>query len=143
MKKGLIKAFVLAVVFVVTLAVSGRVTNHNQLDLTTEMEEATLPVIVLYDENQQINELYGYTMQMSATGMRDTITPLSGSREIPLLIRTYGYRIDSISYEIRSIDGGRLISDGNIASYELNDDQIRTSIPVQSLLEKSRDYEDC
>lgn len=140
MKKGLIKAFVLAVVFVVTLAVSGRVTNHNQLDLTTEMEEATLPVIVLYDENQQINELYGYTMQMSATGMRDTITPLSGNREIPLLIRTYGYRIDSISYEIRSIDGGRLISDGNIASYELNDDQIRTSIPVQSLLEKSREY---
>ena len=82
MKKGLIKAFVLAVVFVVTLAVSGQVTNKNQRDLTTEMEEATLPIIVLYDENQQINELHGYTMQMNATEMRDTITPLSGNREI-------------------------------------------------------------
>ena len=94
MKKGLIKAFVLAVVFVVTLAVSGQVTNKNQRDLTTEMEEATLPIIVLYDENQQINELHGYTMQMNATEMRDTITPLSGNREIPLLIRTYDYQIE-------------------------------------------------
>lgn len=140
MKKGLIKAFVLAVVFVVTLAVSGQVTNKNQLDLTTEMGEATLPVIVLYDENQQINELHGYTMQMNATEMRDTITPLSGSREIPLLIRTYGYQIDNIAYEIRSIDGSRLISDGSILSYEKNDEQIRTSVPVQSLLETSKEY---
>lgn len=142
MKKGLIKAFVLAVVFIVTLAVSGQVTNKNQLDLTTEMEEATLPVIVLYDENQQINELHGYTMQMNATEMRDTITPLSGSREIPLLIRTYGYQIDNIAYEIRSIDGSRLISDGSISSYsyEQNDEQIRTSVPVQSLLETSKEY---
>ncbi len=140
MKKGLIKAFVLAVVFVVTLAVSGQVTNKNQRDLTTEMEEATLPIIVLYDENQQINELHGYTMQMNATEMRDTITPLSGNREIPLLIRTYDYQIDNIAYEIRSIDGSRLISDGNISSYEMNDGQIRTSVPVQSLLEMSKEY---
>lgn len=140
MKKGLIKAAVLTLVFVITLLVTGRVTNKNQLDLTTEMKAPVLPVIVLYDDSRQINELHGYTSQMNAVGMRDTITPLSSNREVPLQIRTYGYRIDAISYEIRSIDGVRLISDGNITSYEEKDGQIRTSVPVQSLLEQSREY---
>lgn len=140
MKKGLIKAAVLAAVFILTLVIAGGITNQNQLDLTTEMDEAELPVIVLYDQNEQINELHGYKMQMSATGMRDTITPLSPNKEIPLQIRTYGYRIDSISYEIRSIDGERLVSDGSITAFKEKDEQIRTSIPVQSLLEKSREY---
>lgn len=140
MKKGLIKAAVLTIIFVLTLVISGNVTNKNQLDLTTEMDAATLPVIVLYNEDEQINELHGYTSQMNAIGMRDTITPLSSSREVPLQIRTFGYQIDEISYEIRSIDGERLISDGNISSFEESEGQIRTSIPVQSLLEQSREY---
>lgn len=140
MKKGLIKAAVLAAVFIISLIIFGGVTNQNQLDLTTEMEEATLPVIVLYHDGQQINELYGHTSPMSAVGMRDTITPLSSSKEIPLLVRTHGYQIDNISYEIRSIDGVRLISDGNIPTFEESDGQIKTSIPVQSLLEQSREY---
>ncbi|MCI8890044.1 MAG: hypothetical protein HFH34_01590 [Eubacterium sp.] len=140
MKKGLIKAAVLMAVFLITLLISGKVTNKDQLDLTTEMEAPTLPVIVLYNEDRQINELYGYTSQMNATGMRDTITPLSSSREVPLQIRTYGYQIDGISYEIRSIDGERLVSDGNITAFEEKEGQIRTSIPVQSLLEQSREY---
>lgn len=140
MKKGLIKAAVLSVLFMLTLAVSSRIMNKNQLDLTTEMEAPTLPVIVLYNGDEQINELHGYTSQMDATGMRDTITPLSSSREVPLQIRTSGCRIDGISYEIRSIDGERLISDGDITSFEENDGQIRTSVPVQSLLEQSREY---
>ena len=48
MKKGLIKAAVLLLIFVITLLITGRVTNKNQLDLTTEMEEPVLPVIMLY-----------------------------------------------------------------------------------------------
>lgn len=140
MKKGFIKAVVLAAIFMISLGIFGNISNQNQIDLTTEMEEARLPVIVLYNEEEQINELHGYTTQMNAVGMRDTITPLSKSREIPLQIRTYGYQIDVVSYEIRSIDAGRLISDGNITAFEESDGQIRTSIPVQSLLEQSKEY---
>ncbi len=140
MKKGLIKAVVLITVFCITISISGKMTNHDQRDLTTDMEEATLPVVVLYDGDEQINELHGYTVQMDATGMRDTITPLSSSKEIPLQVRTNGYRVDAFAYEIRSIDGKRLISDGSMDAVEEKDGQIRTSIPVQSLLEQSKEY---
>ncbi len=140
MKKALIKASVLAAVFLLSLVIFGSFMNQEQLDLTTEMAGAALPVIVLYDENAQINELHGYTVQMNATGMRDTITPVSSSREIPLQIKTYGYQVDSVTYEIRSIDGERLISDGTITSFQEENGQIQTSIPVQSLLEQTKEY---
>lgn len=140
MKKGLIKAATLIIIFAASLVVFGSFMNQNQTDLTTEMAQAKMPVIVLYYDNEQMNELYGYQSQMKATGMRDTITPVSSNEEIPLLVRTYGCKIDGISYEIRSIDGVRLISDGDIVSFEEKDEQIQTSIPVQSLLEQTREY---
>ena len=89
MKKGLIKAAVLLLIFVITLLITGRVTNKNQLDLTTEMEEPVLPVIMLYTDNKLINELYGYTSPMNAVGMRDTITPLSSSRAHGLILAAH------------------------------------------------------
>lgn len=140
MKKGLIKAASLVIVFLVALAIFGGTMNQSQVDYTTEMEQASLPVIVLYENDEQINELHGYRMPMKATGMRDTITPLSSNKEIPLMVRTYGCKIDDISYEIRSIDGERLVSDGSITPFEEQDGQIQTSVPVQSLLEQPKEY---
>lgn len=140
MKKGLIKAVVLAAVFMLSLVLFGQFSRQNKMDLTTEMAQASLPVVTLFNGDTQINELRGYTTQMKATGMRDTITPLSSNKEIPLQIKTYGYQIDTISYEMRSIDGERLISDGNIPSFEESEGLIQTSIPVQSLLEQAKEY---
>lgn len=140
MKKGLLKAASLIIVFFAALAVFSGTMNENQVDYTTEMEQASLPVVVLYEDQEQINELHGYRRPMKSTGMRDTITPLSSNKEIPLMIRTHGCKIDDISYEIRSIDGERLVSDGSISPFEEQDGQIRTSVPVQSLLEQTKEY---
>ncbi len=140
MKKGLIKAVTLAVIFILTLIISGRFMDQNQADLTTEMGQAVLPVITLYYDDMRINELHGYTVQMNAAGMRDTITPVSGNKEIALRIRTYGYEIDEVSYEIRSIDGKRLISDGALATTLEKEEHMKASIPVQSLLEQEKEY---
>lgn len=61
MQKGTIKAIVLPVVFVLAVMIFSFMTNQTNEDLTTEMSEATLPVLTLYDGNTAINELYGYT----------------------------------------------------------------------------------
>ena len=75
MKKGLLKAASIIIVFFVALAVFGGTMNQSQVDYTTEMEQASLPIVVLYENNEQINELHGYRKPMKSTGMRDTITP--------------------------------------------------------------------
>ena len=115
-------------------------TNQTNEDLTTEMSEATLPVLTLYDGNTAINELYGYTEKMDAAYMRDTITPIGENRLLPVTVQTYQTAVDKISYEIRSLDAQRLIANADVTSYTENKGMISMELPIQNLLEKNEEY---
>jgi hypothetical protein len=115
-------------------------TNQTNEDLTTEMSEATLPVLTLYDGKTAINELYGYTEKMDAAYMRDTITPIGEDRLLPVTVKTYQTEVDKISYEIRSLDAKRLIANADVTSYTENKGMISMELPIQNLLEENEEY---
>lgn len=140
MQKGTIKAIVLPVVFVLAVMIFSFMTNQTNEDLTTEMSEATLPVLTLYDGNTAINELYGYTEKMDAAYMRDTITPIGEDRLLPVTVKTYQTAVDKISYEIRSLDAKRLIANADVTSYTENKGMISMELPIQNLLEENEEY---
>lgn len=146
MKKGLIKVVVLLAVFCFGILGFGLMMNHSNKDLTTEMTDATLPVVSLYvqtdsgDGLKEINKLRGYTEKMNGIYMRDTITPVGTDRLLPIQVRTYDTQVDGISYEIRSMDMDRLIADATIEDYEQTKEKISTSLPIQNLLEENREY---
>ena len=140
MQKGTIKAIVLAVVFVLAVIIFSFMTNQTNEDLTTEMSEATLPVLTLYDGKTAINELYGYTEKMDAAYMRDTITPIGEDRLLPVTVKTYQTAVDKISYEIRSLDAKRLIANADVTSYTENKGMISMELPIQNLLEENEEY---
>ena len=140
MQKGTIKAIVLPVVFVLAVIIFSFMTNQTNEDLTTEMSEATLPVLTLYDGKTAINELYGYTEKMDAAYMRDTITPIGENRLLPVTVQTYQTAVDKISYEIRSLDAQRLIANADVTSYTENKGMISMELPIQNLLEKNEEY---
>ena len=104
MRKGTIKAAVLAAVFIGAVLIFGRFMNDTNEDLTTEMKEATLPVITMYQGDQELNELHGDVTEMDAAYMRDTITPVGEDRKLPIVIQTNQTAVDTISYEIRSLE---------------------------------------
>lgn len=140
MYKGIIRAVVLIFIFVVsTLAFAG-MTNHTNEDLTMEMEEATLPVIAMYQNGVQVNELHGYAAEMNAAYMRDTIMPVGENRKLPITIFTYQTAVDTISYEIRSLDAERLIANADVSSYEERRGRITAELTIQNLLEKGEEY---
>lgn len=146
MKKGMLKIAVLIAVFCIGTLVFGKFTNHSNKDLTTEMADATLPVISLYirdegtNELTEINELHGYTSAMNALYMRDAITPINKERILPIRIRMYDTQVDGISYEIRSLDMDRLIADTKLEDYDNEQGTIRADIPIQNLLEEGEEY---
>ena len=140
MQKGIAKAGVLAIIFIVAVIVFSIATNHVNEDLTTEMEQASLPVISVYDGTTEMNELYGYTTEMNAAFMRDTITPVEEDRKLPIVIQTYQTAIDTISYEIRSLDGKRLIANADVTSYEQNKGNITAQLEIQNLLQENEEY---
>lgn len=140
MQKGMIKAIVLSVIFFASIAIFSIMTNQVNEDLTTEMSEVSLPIVSLYSDNTEINELHGYTVEMDAAYMRDTITPIPSDRMLPIKITTYQRKIDGISYEIRSMDGERLIANAKIDSYKEIRGFIHVELEIQNLLEKNEEY---
>ncbi len=140
MRKGTWKAAVLLTIFVLAVLVFGKLTNHTNADLTTEMEEATFPVISLYQNDIEINRLHGYADEMNAAYMRDTITPITAERKLPIMIQTYQTAVDAISYEIRSLDAERLIANADVNSYEETKGRIRAELEIQNLLSAGEEY---
>ena len=140
MKKGIIKVLVLLAVFCLGVIGFGQLTNHTNQDLTTELGDASLPLVSLYMQDIQVNELRGYTSQMNGVYMRDTITPISEERILPIQIRLYDTRVDGLSCEIRSLDMERLISDFTVEDYKQEEGRISADIPIQNLLQKNEEY---
>lgn len=144
MKKGMIKLLVLMGVFLAGVLVFGELTNHSNEDLTTEMADATLPVVSFFmngeEGRQEVNELRGYTAEMQSVYMRDAITTVSSDRLLPLQIQTYDKKIDEISYEIRNLDASRLIADSKVEDYEEKKGRITAELTIQNLLEENQEY---
>ena len=140
MQKGIIKAIVLSVIFFAAVAVFSIMTNQVNEDLTTEMAEASLPILTLYTDNIEINTLHGYTGEMDASYMRDSITPIPENRSLPMRIQTYQKVIDGISFEIRSLDASRLIANADVNEYTQEKGVIRANLEIQNLLEEGEEY---
>ena len=133
MKKGIIKAIVLAFCFVAAVITFGYFTNQNSVNLTT--------VISVYHKEYLVGELHGYREKMDMTTMRDCVVPVQSDREITVEVNTFGRQIDWISYEIRSLDGERLIADRVCENYTTKGDILHLDLVLENLLEESEEYQ--
>lgn len=140
MKRKIIKPIVLFLVFVVAVVTSSILTNKTNEDLTTSMSAATLPVVYFYNGDTPVNELHGYTTRMSEAGMRDSITPVDTSRKLTMSVSTYGAKVQAISYEIRSLDGERLVADGQVEDFTTTNQTITITLQIQNILNKEEEY---
>ena len=90
MKKGIIKAVVLVCCFITATIAFGYFTNQNSVNLTTEMQAATYPVLSVYYKDYKVGELHGYREKMDMTTMRDGMVLLQSDRAITVDVRTFG-----------------------------------------------------
>ena len=141
MKKGFIKAGCLAAVFVVAVIILELVFNTGGEDLTTTMSDATLPVLYFVQDEKEVNPLFGYSHEMDPVYTRDTITTVNEDLSLPVHIDTYGNAIDSIRYEIRTLNGSRLVEDTEITQYNKEDQAIDATFHIQNLLDENVEYQ--
>jgi hypothetical protein len=140
MKKKIIRKIVMILVFIAAIIAFGFTTNQTNEDLTTTMAAATLPTVTFYYQDVEMNELHGYVNEMDITKMRDSILPIADDRNVTLVVNTYGGQMDSVSYEIRSMDGQRLVADAGLTDFDRTGNLAAISFEVQNLLEKEQEY---
>ncbi len=140
MKKAILKGVLLGIIFAAALALISRIMNQGNTDMTTEMNQATYPILSLYAEGHLVNSLHGYAQSMDTAHLRDTIQPVGSDRKIDARIETYGETVSSIAFEVRSIDGSRLVEDTEVEEYELEDAAIDFSITLKDLIDSDTEY---
>jgi len=134
------QCLIVAAVFIAGLFVFEKLTNHETQNLTTDMAEASLPVVYLIVGEEQVNELHGYTTQMDAASVRDTITPVESGSVLPISVDLYGSEITSISYEVRSLDTTRLVQQSEAGNLSASDDTATADLTIQNLLTDGEEY---
>lgn len=140
MNKKAIKPVVLSVLFLAALIFFSITTNQDNKDLTAGMPEATLPVVQMYQDTTSIAQLHGYLTKMDVTAMRDTVIPIDKERQLPMRVDTYGKKVDAIRYEIRSLNGERLVARSDVTDYSENGNEITATLSIQNILEKEQEY---
>lgn len=141
MKKGMIKGAVFTIVFIASLFVFSRLLNTGNTDMTMDMEEPKFPVVYMGMGDIRYNELHGYVNAMDSAFMRDNITVLEEDRSTLFSVDTYGNTVQKLLFEVRSVDGERLVESSEVTDYETTAAGISGKITVKDLIEQGREYE--
>ncbi len=140
MKLSVIKGTVFGVVFLAALVIFAILTNRGNMDMTAKMEDATLPLVYLNVEDREVNCLAGYKNIMQTAYVQDCITPLPQDRTLSLSIEENGVGTKKIGYELRSIDGQRLIENNEVTEFEREDNMLFVNLKFKDLLEENVEY---
>ncbi len=140
MKKTIIKIVVILLTFIVSLIVISKIMNQGTNNLTMEMAPASLPIVTLDKDGILYNELHGYKDAMNVAFQRDTMTELGPNREVAFQVDPFGNDIASISIEVRSTDGQRLIENSEVVNLEKKDGRIYGSTTLKDLIEQDSEY---
>ena len=140
MKKFIIKLITLVIAFVLGILCTSYFYNKGNLDMTAHMAEATLPILYFERNGEYVNQTFGYTTEIDASCLRDSILPLDGERTLQIALEKYNAEIQSVSFEVRSIDMERLIQNGSVENLEETGQYLKGTVKIKDLLEDSEEY---
>ncbi|MCC8151308.1 MAG: hypothetical protein LIO96_07615, partial [Lachnospiraceae bacterium] len=87
-----------------------------------------------------MNERHGYTTEMDAASVRDTITPVESGGTLSVSVDSYGTPVESVRYEVRSLDTTRLVQESEVENLSVTDDLATAELPIQNLLTEGEEY---
>ena len=140
MKKILKKTVILLFVFIIGVAGSSFLLNSETTDDRSDMNDASLPEVMIDFGGSYANRMYGYAQQMQTDFVRDSVTPLDTAKKLTFVINPYDIKIKSLSYEIRTSDGSKVLENKKIKSFEKDSQNLKASVEISSDLLMNQEY---
>lgn len=140
MKKILIRILVLLLIFVGSTAVFAVVLNEETYTKTEEMEQSSLPLVLMVYKDVQMNPLHGYVKAMDVTGVRDTLTPISTNREVSIRVQTFGSKVEDIYFEVFTADGKTSLENTKVTDISREDEYVQANFTLQNLMRMNQEY---
>lgn len=140
MKKGLIKAGVLLVLFLASLAGTAAVINRDKIVGTRKMEEPVLPVMYMEVEDVLVNPMYGYVREMEQQYMRDSLTPLPTGRELTMVLDPMESKVKEVQYQVSTADGTTVVENGKITTLTESGENLRADFQLETPILMNQEY---
>ena len=141
MKKIIRKGAVLLVLFVVVVAGSALLMNSQSTDNRSDMNDATLPEVMVKIGSTQANKMYGYKQVMQTDFMRGSITPLDTTKKLTFEINPYSDSVTGLAYEVRTSDGSKVMENRKIKNLTKEENgYLSAEIEIGSDLRMNQEY---
>lgn len=142
MKKFLGRFLLLFVVFVFGVAGTAILLNSETTDDRSDMNDSSLPEVMVDYNGTLCNRMYGYVQQMQADFTRDSVTPLDTTKQLTFAVNPYSAKVTSLSYEIRTSDGSKVLENKKVKNLTASDSDsyLRASVEIGSSLRMNQEY---
>ena len=140
MKKIFRRLLILALTFLLGMTGTALLLNNETTDDRTDMNDPVLPEVMIQLGDILTNRMNGYVMKMQTDFMRDSITPLDTSRALTFVIDPYQTSVQSLSYEIRTSDGSKVIENHKIKNLSASDQYLKAAAVIESDLRMNQEY---
>lgn len=140
MKRFIRRFVVLLLVFVLGVAGTAFLMNSRSTDDRSDMNNPTLPQVMVDFGGTLSNRMHGYREKMQADFVRECVTPLDTTKKLSLVIDPHEAEVKSLAFEIRSSDGRKVIENRKINALEQGDGYLRTTVEITSGLLMNQEY---
>lgn len=140
MRKFLGRVFLLLLVFVCSMTVTAFLLNSETTDDRSDMNDPAYPEVMVDFGGRAANRMCGYAQPMQADFLRDCITPLDTTKKLTFLINPYAAKVSSLSYEIRTSDGSKVIENRKIKNLGTSDSYLTADVTISSDLRLNQEY---
>ena len=133
---------ILLVVFVLGVAGTAILMNNETTDDRSDMNNPTMPEVMVDFNGTLANRMYGYRQPMEADFVRDSVTPLDTTRKLTIAVNPYEEKVKSLSYEVRTSDGVKIVENRKIKNLDSSgsDGYLRAQIEISSGLLMNQEY---
>ena len=140
--KFLKKFLILLIVFVLGVAGTAFLMNNETTDDRSDMNNPTIPEVMVDFNGTLANRMYGYRQAMETDFVRDSVTPLDTTKKLTIAVNPYDEKIHSLSYEVRTSDGTRIVENRKIKNLDTSgsDGYLRAQIEISSGLLMNQEY---
>lgn len=142
MLKIIYRIIILIAIFIASLSYFSRDIKEVVFDLdnTTVMSDATFPLVTIKTGENQINQLHGYSSNLAANKIRESVTPLNFDKTLQILISQEDYNIKKLNYEVREFVTNTLIEEGSVSVFEEEGEYKKAKMKFMTDLELEKEY---
>lgn len=130
----------LIILFCGSVLVFARMINQVTPDVAETMPNSTFPLVYMQKDGVNFNCLHGYAREMDVSYIRDSITPLDADRELDIQIQAFSTTIDSVSYEVISLDGTQTLENTKVVKLDRDGDTLSATLALQNKMLMNQEY---